>query len=238
MTENNNEFIKDKTRAHVFASTYANISIDNYYSAQKLYQSIVEAEYNELVLPPNTYSSFCEHVIITIIFSAMSIESFVNDYGASCLGDDLFYKDFDRLSVLSKLQLISTFLFKEPLDKKQSYYSHTKELFSYRDSLVHSKSRSMDWYLEKKGIELFKKEPEEKEFLIEKILIDQEEVKKDYHALENAIKALRDIACFFEKHDKNSSALWQFFNLSGFSSRDQTAANYVVKKFRIKKINC
>ena len=107
-------------RFNCYASTYAGISIDNYCRTKKLYEDILKAEYKWCDLDFDIHHTFFNHLIISVVFCAMAIEAFVNDYAASCMGDKLFYQNFDHLSVISKMQLIAKFILKTEFNKEES----------------------------------------------------------------------------------------------------------------------
>ena len=113
-------------RINYFANTYCEMAMESYYNAKDLYLQIKKDNYvgeriHELV-------GMEKQVISAVVFSAMCIESFFNDYSAACLGDVEFYDNFDKLSTISKFQLIAQFILKKEIDKSKSYYSRLKLL--------------------------------------------------------------------------------------------------------------
>ena len=91
----------------------------NYYWAKKSYDTLDKTDYENYLY---VLDEIHKYTISTVVFSAMSIEAFFNNYAASCLGDEEFYDNFDKLSVISKFKLIAKFILKEDIDKTQSYY--------------------------------------------------------------------------------------------------------------------
>ena len=71
--------------------------MESYYNATASYKQIKEAEYSWDYY--GEYDSMNKSVVSTIVFSAMAIEAFINDYAAACLGDLDFYDNFDKLSL-------------------------------------------------------------------------------------------------------------------------------------------
>ena len=108
-------------RMQGFYSHYAEIAIENYYQAKQQYAELKSENFPSF----EGYTSFEieTKIMITIVFSTMAIESFINDYISVCIGDDEYYKNFDRLTILGKLQLIVQFIYKETLNKGTALYS-------------------------------------------------------------------------------------------------------------------
>ena len=140
------------------------------------------------------HDEFYKSIIITIVFSSMCIESFLNDYAAACIGDRFFFDNLDHLSVLSKLEVISKFIFKKNLDKGQILFCRIKELFQLRDKFVHNKSRAFFPIFPTKA-----KTPERDDLSI--LLDDFSKLKEDLNVACNAIDTLYLVSDFFEKND-------------------------------------
>ena len=134
-----NSIYPDGGRVNVLYPTYCDIAMRAYYEASLLHEKLKAKHYSGECFDDRLLLE--QKIIITIVFSAMSIEAFLNDYAAACLGDTEFYENFDKMSVLSKFKLIAKFILKTDIDKSKSYYSYLKILFSLRDSYVHSKSK-------------------------------------------------------------------------------------------------
>ena len=216
-------------------STYAEIAIENYQAAKKL-KNFMEEQGYKVERIGNVFSEFIKKSMITVVFSAMAIESFVNDYAATCLGDDFFYENFEKLSVFGKLQIIVKFLFKQELDKSISCYSNLKTVFSCRDKLVHSKSESIEKYIQKSGLSFGEKEISASFNEIEELTVDLTELKESMKLCEQAIKAMQDLAYFFDERDQNSQAIFFFFQLSNVQEIENEAILETIKEFKIKKI--
>lgn len=119
---------------------YVRIAVEKYHAekqAKLKFETRVEADASLQELKQNS--------IVSIVFSAMCIESFLNEYASACIGDSEFYGSFDTLSPEGKLMLISRFLFGMNLDKSQALYSCFKRLFKDRNQLVHNKSIHYDF---------------------------------------------------------------------------------------------
>lgn len=79
------------------------------------------------------------HVII--VFSAMAIEAFINDYLATCFSDELYYDNFDKLNILQKIEIMFSVIWEDAFDKSKSLYNYLHDLLKRRNSFVHSKSK-------------------------------------------------------------------------------------------------
>ncbi len=218
----------DYGREGSFCHMYCEIAMESYYQAMQAHAQIKAENYS--AYENTNYKAMNKGIISTIVFSAMAIESFLNDYAPACLGDDEFYDNFDRLSVLSKFQLISKFIIQTPIDKGQAYYFLLKSLFSRRDRFVHNKSRCMEFqgYPEEQMNEI------EQAWLSEDMpTFDVEDIRKDMRMGLDALKAMRELARFFDERDHNISALFRFFGSTvGFFVREP----YQQEIFKLLKI--
>lgn len=162
------------------------------------------------------YSSLVKSIVSTVVFSEMSIESFFNDYAAACLGDSEFYGSFDRLSVLGKFELISKFILNTTVEKGKSYYSHLKALIKQRDEYVHNKSSysSFQGYSAQE-IEEIHKLHQSDDFEYAEPLLEKKEINDYLRTGLNSLKAIRDIANYFDEHDSNAHSIARLFHPSG-----------------------
>lgn len=180
-------FPENYSRIDYNAPMYIDIAMDAFYKANNLYLDLMERDFPNWAI--EEMKEFTKNTTISVVFSAMTIESFLNNYAATCLGDSEFYGDFDKLSAIGKLQLISKFILKSPIKKSEACYYRTKKLFHDRDAYVHNKSRDLSW----KDIENIQKKLDTPKKLIEKAT--------------NAIKTIRDIALYFDSIDPNVNAV-------------------------------
>ena len=227
----------DGGRVNALYPTYCDIAMRAYYDAYLLHKKIKDRDYSGECSKDRRLLE--EKILITIVFSAMSIEAFFNDYAAACLGDSEFYDNFDKMSVLSKFKLIAKFILKTDIDKSKSCYSYLKSLFSQRDFYVHCKSKksSFNGYT--------KEELEENERLIEELGIvfeeprlDSDEIKKHLRDGLNALKAIKEITEYFDCYDNNVFAFGKlFFPLEAFymKSDDNKYKQYVLSELGIKE---
>lgn len=218
-------------RKNCFAGMYCDIAMESYFNAVKALEVIRENKYSS-VHSACEYIEMNKNVVKTIVFSAMAIESFLNDYAAACLGDSEFYDKFDKLSTMSKLQLIAKFILKSEIDKKQSYYSYIKSLFKQRDSYVHNKSKQEHW--EKySSLEEFLNEFEQnaEEFKETDFTYNKEEIEEDYRSALNALKAVKELAIYFDENETTKRALGTMFSPLGLLCGSEKEKEYKKKVF-------
>ena len=190
--------MKTFARVNVRCGSYSEIALNNYFIAKKSIEEI-KAE-NDIAYCIENDHNVSHATIITCVFSIMAIESFFNDYAAKNLGDEEFYDNFDKLSLLSKFQLISKFILKTSIDKSKSYYGNLKATEKIRNELVHNKSKDLFKWMQDKNMELCDdiNEPELDETATFKNMIDK--LDEMLQEAKTAIKSMRDIAFFFEEH--------------------------------------
>ena len=181
--------------------------------------------------------AFYKEVISTVVFSAMAIEAFFNDYAAACLGDSEFYDNFDQLSTIGKFELIAKFILCAEVDKSKSYYSHLKKLIKSRNNYIHNKSTELtipDISIE----DAIKADSRLAQYLSsdEDLPVDQGELNDGLNEALDALKAIRDIAQFFDLYDTNICATARFFGLyCGFDvNSTEEYRRYALKMLRIK----
>lgn len=78
---------------------------------------------------------------IAIVFSAMAIEAFINEYGVSNFSGSYFKTHLDNLSLMSKLILIPKLANQVELDRTGQVYQEVKWLIEFRNYLVHYRSK-------------------------------------------------------------------------------------------------
>ena len=181
---------------------YAKIAIDNYTIAKELFTDLNKNQF--IVMAADKDSTLEEKSIIAVVFSAMALESFFNDYAAWRLGDDLYYNTFDRLGVLEKFELIISVILKKDLDKSKSYYYRLKELIKHRNELVHNKSYS---YNENVKIECIDK------YIDDEYINVESTSKVLFNSAKNAVNAICEIASFFDEVDSDFKAKFRLLGL-------------------------
>lgn len=115
------------------------INIDKFESINKQDMLIVD-DYSD---------SFFKDYHVIIVFSAMAIEAFINDYLAVCFSDELYYENFDKLNIMQKIEIMFSVIWEENFDKSKSLYNYLHDLLKRRNSFVHSKSNKFtdEWIL-------------------------------------------------------------------------------------------
>lgn len=207
-------------RINVLCSRYVDIAVDNYYILWKNQELIKKVKYVSTDETREAERILENAAVVVVVFSSMAIESYLNDYAASCLGDDGFYDGFDKLNVLDKLRLIVQFIFRKDYVKDQPVYSHIRRLMSDRNKLVHNKSEDFNKFIKRKGIQVPQTLDEVEQYFgsIEAMdinvlmTIDKESIDNDVKMANNAIRALREIAAFMDKNDPTEQA---YFRLLG-----------------------
>ena len=190
-------------RSNCLAGNYCELAMDHYYDALMLFEKIKEQKYHASTIMD--CFDLQEQIIVTTVFAGMCLESFFNDYASACLGDEEFYSNFDKLDVKSKFILIAKFILNAEVDKSQSYYSHLTSLIKRRNSFVHNKS----YKVEINGCSgIIHGENDDVDY--DKRYLSKEEITAIKDELTyglNALKAIRDIAYYFDEHDTNALAL-------------------------------
>lgn len=218
---------------------YVRIAVEKYHAekqAKLKFETRVETDASLQELKQNS--------IVSIVFSAMCIESFLNEYASACIGDSEFYGSFDTLSPEGKLMLISRFLFGMNLDKSQALYSCFKRLFKDRNQLVHNKSIHYDfesYYAEHPAFPMPVSEnmiPNESEAEWDcEYIIEQQNTLKLLHGAKNGIQAIIEVARYFDANDVNANAIISLFYPATPSSVFDTDSPYnnTLRVFQISK---
>ncbi len=79
--------------------------------------------------------------MVSVIFSALTLEAFINNYAIERFSRSYFDNHLDKLSPVSKWILIPKLITGKALDTDGQSYERLKELFKLRDRLVHYKTR-------------------------------------------------------------------------------------------------
>ena len=80
----------------------------------------------------------------SIVFAAMCVESAINNYGGTYLGDNYFNKHLAGLDVVSKWVVIPKLVCGNSIDKSGPAFSSLKALIACRNELIHNKSHEID----------------------------------------------------------------------------------------------
>ena len=219
-------------RVNALYCFFTTIAVDNYYKAKNILKEIIKRQ--DIEFCSANFNKAEQSIMITCVFSIMAIESYFNDFAARHLGDEEFYGNFDRMSLLSKFQLISKFILQVDIDKSKSYYSNLKVAEKNRNELVHNKSKDFfDWNKTNKEIDFDSEEgPNHEEAIVK---FDIKTLKNDLKDAKCAIDAIKDLALFFDEADKSNYALKMLFS-SFLSFGHDTEPNAIEfkKEFNIK----
>lgn len=101
-----------------------------------------------------------EFAVQSIIFSALSLEAFVNDFLLENLGKSNF-EALDKLEVKAKILIGTKMIIGKEFPKDMVAYQKLSKLISIRNKLVHAKSVNVDSDVAKILIEIEKKDIEE-----------------------------------------------------------------------------
>jgi hypothetical protein len=80
-----------------------------------------------------------------VVFTAMYFEAFIYDYAASCLGDKYSKDHLDKLDFVSKWLVIPKLITGKEISKSGQAFEALKRLHKDRNSLVHLKSKAMNF---------------------------------------------------------------------------------------------
>ena len=78
---------------------------------------------------------------IVIVFSCMAVESFLNGYGVTRLGEAFYVQYYERLSIHQKLAALLATCDGILVDKSDEIVTTVRRLFDRRNRLVHPKTR-------------------------------------------------------------------------------------------------
>ena len=214
----NNSYRKSFSRENVMYGDYGHILLEHLSDSYDYLEKL-----KKLDRKTNSYDEFSNiknrielNYIEIIVFSIMCVEAFLNDYIASCILDDNYYKNFDMLNVLSKFNLIVQFIFRDDSDKSEKCASMLKGLNKKRNNLVHSKSNDAS--------HVAYHSLEESEEMESKINLDDyldniitEDLKSCYSLFnesKQAIITVVELAKYFDSQDIDSHALLRIFYFS------------------------
>lgn len=213
--------------------SFGTIAVENYYWANKKLENATALSEDSFEEVFELEDAIGNHVAVSIVFAAMCVEAFLNDYAAVCLGDSSYYHNFDSLSPESKLLLIGNFLLDTPIDKGGKMFCFLRRLIKKRNSYVHSKTTAFEHAEEN---------TEEEREQLRRILaqyttydeIESSGIKMLIQEAKNGIEALWEIAKFFDLHDETASAVSRIFSLFAYPELDtQSPRGKVIKELNI-----
>ncbi len=83
-----------------------------------------------------------EEAITSVVFSSMTLEAFINEYGINKSGKNYFSNNLDKLSLESKFLIIPKLFGTTFLNPENHEFEQLKWLIKLRNDLVHFKKKS------------------------------------------------------------------------------------------------
>lgn len=204
--------MEDMVRVGSLARTYARISMVHYADAEKRAETINgKTDFDEISLLKDSFSDNC---VVVVVFSAMALEAYFNDYIADRIGDKIYYENFDMLRTTGKMQLIAEFILKEKLDKGDRLFQLVDRLFRLRNSYIHNKSENGRKYGKK---ELPKEEDRKEPDFDGWVAGLKTEVEQELASAREAFMALCETLKWIETKDRYSHALFSVLGADAYS---------------------
>jgi hypothetical protein len=85
--------------------------------------------------------------IMTLMFSAMAVEGFLNYYGVLRIGETNYVRHFERLSIAGKLSLLLLVCDGIAIREDDTLLVSLRALTTVRNALVHPKAKEMEGYV-------------------------------------------------------------------------------------------
>lgn len=199
-------FPKEWARENCNFLHYSPIAFRSFCELEKAYK-LINADEDLLLTGRRKYMVY-ENAAICETFSAFSLESYLNMYAATCLGDQAFYDNYERLSALSKMQLISMFLYQEQINKDCELYSLLKHAFSQRDFHAHGKSTAIESGMTEEEVEasIAYDNAHEDEMIQKALFSARQRLKNERTSALLSLRALVGVACYIDAHDTTAFA--------------------------------
>lgn len=80
---------------------------------------------------------------VVIIFSIITIDSYIYDYAARHLGDTFVQNHLDKLDTLSKWLVVPELVTEKTLNRNQTWYGLLKKTITVRNKITHYKTKSL-----------------------------------------------------------------------------------------------
>ena len=126
-------------RQNYFAPMYCEMAMEAFYDLFITYRQLQKDKW---LVPADEEFDLSEYIhkkaSITVVFSAMAVEAFINNYLSIRMGDEEFLDRFDRKPYRDKLDYLMKLV--HPHDHDQQWYKDVRELFLIRNAYVHSHS--------------------------------------------------------------------------------------------------
>jgi len=129
---------------------YLYISISSYFDLVRVVEKelkikrVKREDSENSSLMSSIWNEKVDHMLITIIFSALSVEAFINDYAIRRFSKKYFEKYLDKLSIISKWIIIPRLANGTQLDPGSKAMEELDWLIKKRHRLVHYKTKMVD----------------------------------------------------------------------------------------------
>jgi len=92
-------------------------------------------------------SMLLNSAIAAVVFQALSIEAFINLYGAQKIGEEKYYGNFEKkgATTIDKIKQVCLEVSKQNYPTATRAYEHLRSLLKKRDRIVHTKPRSLNF---------------------------------------------------------------------------------------------
>ncbi|WP_312833623.1 hypothetical protein [Sedimentibacter saalensis] len=140
--------MRDYIRMNTNSGLYADIAREHFMIAlsifeelNKLKKKISEDEYYGYITEQSEKEeTIFKNCIISITFSAMSLEAFIYDYAAIVLGDKYVKNYIDKLDVVSKWVLVPKIITGKEISRDKHCFEILRQTIKLRNEFAHSKS--------------------------------------------------------------------------------------------------
>ena len=109
-------FKRINTNASIYFSVVYELFSKNVNNACKL-------NFSDFEIVDNFEEEISKDYYIIIVFAIMTLEAFINDYLAVCLTDDFYYNNFDKLTIIQKIEILYSLIWEEEFNKSGELYS-------------------------------------------------------------------------------------------------------------------
>jgi len=169
---------------HTLHKTYLSIALDSYLKASNLEKKVDRMNFDNLhefskILSISSQIGECR--VISIIFSALCLEAFINHYAINKFPRPFFDKYLEKLPIKTKWILIPRLVTGDSFGMGSKPIAELKKLFNLRDKLVHFKTCVYD------TVEEYVQKEKKDE------IISEQNTKTSLLSVASIIKALRKI---------------------------------------------
>lgn len=185
-----------------FYSDYAKIALENFTTIEGLLgkRKVIDDKFektrhvteDEDSIFGELNSEIDKRTRVVIIFCALAVEAFINDYAIDHLSRSYFDNHLDKLDLLSKWVLIPRIVTGSQLEKGNKPIQDLDWLIKHRNKLVHFKSQ----FVEVDNLKFYNKEEAEK-----------------------AINTVRNIALALHEIDATAHETWLYYKKNWFPSK-------------------